>query len=168
MRTDAQAADFLELGDPIELVARFAVRHDWLLKQTHETSVLVEVPGQWGQYQLRVDWQSRLDALCVEATFDMLLDDVPATRLDRLLSDLNSHLFLGHFRLSADRRQVQLHYVLALRGAGGATCGQIEDVVDILIGQCEQAAPAFARLLFSPDAPAFATELVMAPVAGEA
>ena len=166
--TQTYAADLPELGDPIELVARFVVRQDWFLKQTRAGSVLVDVPGQWGNYQLSVDWQDELQTLCVNATLDLLFDDVPVPRLETLLSDLNSHLFMGHFRLTPDQRQVQLHYVLLLRGAGGATPEQIEDVVDILLGQCEQAAPVFAQLVFTPDQPASPVRLVMAPVAGEA
>lgn len=166
--TDRFAADFLELGDPIELVARFVVQQDWFLKQTHADGVVVDVPGQWGQYQLRVDWQGDLQVLCVHVMLDLLFDNVPEARLETLLSSLNDHLFLGHFRQSSDKRQVQLYYVLPLRGAGGATPEQIEDVVDILLGQCEQAAPAFAQLVFNPDRPASSAGLIMAPVAGKA
>ena len=161
-------SDFSELGDPIEMVARFVVQQDWFLKQTHADGVVVDVPGQWGQYQLRVDWQQNSQVLSVHVLLDMLFDDVPMMRLETLLSNLNDHLFLGHFRLSSDKRQVQLYYVLPLRGAGGATPEQIEDVVDILLGQCEQAAPAFAQLVFAPDRPALSAGLIMGPVVGQA
>lgn len=161
-------SDFSELGDPIEMVARFVVQQDWFLKQTHADGVVVDVPGQWGQYQLRVDWQQNSQVLSVHVLLDMLFDDVPMMRLETLLSNLNDHLFLGHFRLSSDKRQVQLYYVLPLRGAGGATPEQIEDVVDILLGQCEQAAPAFAQLVFAPDQPALSAGLIMGPVVGQA
>ena len=165
---DRSAADFFELGNPIELVARFVVQQDWFLKQTHADGVVVDVPGQWGQYQLRVDWQEDLQVLRVHVMLDLLFDDVPTERLKTLLFDLNEHLFFGHFRLSSDNRQVQLYYVLSLRGAGGATPEQIEDVVDILLGQCEQAAPAFAQLVFAPERLASSTGLLMVPVAGQA
>ena len=33
------------LDDPIELVTRFVVTHDWLLQSRGENAVLVEVPG---------------------------------------------------------------------------------------------------------------------------
>ncbi len=166
--TDRYADDFSELGDPIELVARLVVQQDWLLKQTQSDRVVVDVPGQWGQYQLRVDWQEDLQVLCVHVMLDLLFDDVPAVRLEKLLSDVNAHLFLGHFRLHSDKRQVQLYYVLPLRGACGVTPEQIEDVVDILLGQCEQAAPAFAQLVFAPERSASSASLVMVPVAGQA
>ena len=166
--TDRFATNFSELGDPIELVARFVVQQDWFLKQTHADGVVVDVPGQWGQYQLQVDWQNDLQVLSVHVTFDLLFDDVPSFRLETLLSDLNDHLFIGHFRLSSDKRQVQLYYVLPLRGAGGATPEQIEDVVDILLGQCEQAAPALTQLVFAPDRLASSAVLIMTPVAGQA
>ena len=86
------AADFSELGDPIELVARFVVRQDWLLKQTDASGVLVYVPGHWGQYQLRVDWQDDSQFLCLHVTLDMLFDDVPIGRLEAMLSQINEHL----------------------------------------------------------------------------
>ena len=38
--TDRSACDFSELGDPIELVARFVVQQDWFLKQTHADGVV--------------------------------------------------------------------------------------------------------------------------------
>jgi hypothetical protein len=165
---DRSPANFSELGDPIELVARFVVQQDWYIKQTDADGLVVDVPGQWGQYQLRVDWQEDLQVLCVHVMLDLLFDDVPTVRLETLLSELNGHLFLGHFRLSSDKRQVQLYYVLPLRGAGGATPEQIEDVVDILLGQCEQAAPGFAQLVFAPDWQASSAGLIMVPVAGQA
>ena len=165
---DRSTADFSELGNPIELVARFVVKQDWFLKQTHADGVVVDVPGHWGQYQLRVDWQEDLQVLRVNVMLDLLFDDVPTVHLKTLLSDLNDHLFLGHFRLSSDEREVQLYYVLSLRGAGGATPEQIEDVVDILLGQCEQAAPGFAQLVFAPDRQALSADLIMVPVAGQA
>ena len=162
------AAEFSEFGDPIELVARFVVKQDWFLKQTRADCVVVDVPGQWGQYQLRVDWQKDLQVLRLHVVLDLLFNDVPAAQLETLLSELNDHLFLGHFRLSFDKSQVQLYYALPLRGAGGATTEQIEDVVDIMLGQCEQAAPAFAQLVFAPDRPTSSARLLMAPVAGQA
>ena len=39
------AADFSELGDPIEMVARFVVQQDWFLKQTHADGVLWMCPA---------------------------------------------------------------------------------------------------------------------------
>ena len=146
----------------------FCGAQDWLLKQTDASGVLVYVPGHWGQYQLRVDWQDDSQFLCLHVTLDMLFDDVPIGRLEAMLSQINEHLFFGHFRLSSEKRQVQLYYVLPLRGAGGATPEQIEDVVDILLGQCEKAAPAFAQLVVEPDQPEVSASLVMVPVAGQA
>ena len=143
---DSSPANFSDLGDPIELVARFVVQQDWYLKQTHADGLVVDVPGQWGQYQLRVDWQQDLQVLCVHVMLDLLFDDIPAVRLETLLSELNGHLLLGHFRLSSDKRQVQLYYVLPLRGAGGATPEQIEDVVDIMLGECEYCFPTIYQV----------------------
>ena len=52
------------------------VQQDWYLKQTHADGLVVDVPGQWGQYQLRVDWQDDLQVLRVHVMLDLLFDDV--------------------------------------------------------------------------------------------
>ncbi|GIR97040.1 MAG: hypothetical protein CM15mP100_2600 [Alphaproteobacteria bacterium] len=165
---DRSPANFSELGDPIELVARFVVQQDWYLKQTHADGLVVDVPGQWGQYQLRVDWQQDLQVLCVHVMLDLLFDDVPAVRLETLLSELNGHLFLGHFRLSSDKRQVQLYYVLPLRGAGGATPEQIEDVVIFCWASVNRLPLVLLSLSLPPDRQASSAGLIMVPVAGQA
>ena len=45
---------------------------------------------------------------------------------------------------------------------------QIEDVVDILLGQCEQAFPALLHALENDGPPSLASQLVMMPTLGQA
>ena len=63
------------LGDPIEMVSRFVVRQDWYLQRTGSASLWAEVPGRWGQYQLRAEWQDESEALMVRCHLDLYLDD---------------------------------------------------------------------------------------------
>ena len=45
---------------------------------------------------------------------------------------------------------------------------KIEDVVDILLGQCEQAFPALLHALENDGPPSLASQLVMMPTLGQA
>ena len=143
------------------MVARFVVQQDWFLNRLMPMAWLWVFPAS-GAISCGLIGKKNSQVLCVHVCLICCLT-TPAMRLETLLSSLNDHLFLGHFRLSSDKRQVQLYYVLPLRGAGGATPEQIEDVVDILLGQCEQAAPAFAQLVSLTDQRCLRA-LIMVPV----
>ncbi len=70
--------------------------------------------------------------------------------------------------LETDTANLHLRYRLALRGAEGAAAEQVEDVVDVLLGQAEQAYPAiFAAAAGEAPLPP-TTRLVMMQPQGEA
>ena len=111
--------DEMILEDPIELVSRLVIAQDWFLKQTSAHALLADVPGRWGHYQLLADWHADTEVLNVEARLDVLVDRKDELAVQRLLAELNTELYLGHFQLSPDRQHIILRCRLPLRGAGG-------------------------------------------------
>ncbi len=162
-------SDEMILGDPIEMVSRFVVAQDWFLKQTSAHGVLADIPGKWGHYQLLAEWHDDAEILSVETRLDFMIEDVSDLSILGMLAELNKSLFIGHFQLSNDKQQIILRYRLPLRGAGGVTPEQIEDVVDILLTQCEQAAPVLCQPIYGQHPhDVSATQLVMVTAQGEA
>ena len=53
---------------------------------------------------------------------------------------------MGHLALDVGTGELELRHTLPLRGAGGATPEQIEDVVDIMLGECEHCFPAIFQV----------------------
>ena len=129
------------LGDPIELVTRFVINQDWLLQQRGENAVLVEVPGKWCDYQLAVTWQHSEEAMQVTCRIDVQCDESQFGEIALLAALLNQQIFMGHLALDVETGELELRHTLPLRGAGGATPEQIEDVVDIMLGECEYCFP---------------------------
>ena len=134
------------LDDPIELVTRFVVTHDWLLQSRGENAVLVEVPGKWCDYQLEVVWRHDQAAMQVSCRIDVQTDPMRFGEMAILASLLNKQIFIGHLALNVTSGELEMRYTLALRGAGGATPEQIEDVVDIILGECEHCYPAIYQV----------------------
>ena len=145
MAPSQQQTDFL-LDDPIELVTRFVVTHDWLLQSRGENAVLVEVPGKWCDYQLAVLWRQDEAAMQVSCRIDVQTDPMRYGEMALLASLLNKQIFIGHLALDVTAGELEMRYTLALRGAGGATPEQIEDVVDIMLGECEHCYPAIYQV----------------------
>lgn len=136
----------IELSNPMELVSHFVMRQDWPLRRMDADHLLIEVPGRWAEHQLSVSWRADSEALHLTCRLDLGPLADCATDMALLAGLLNTHIWLGHFLYHAEADEVQLRHTLPLRGAGGASAEQIEDLVDILLGEAEQAWPAFWQL----------------------
>lgn len=134
------------LGDPIELVARFVSNQDWLLQRRGENAVLAEVPGKWCDYQLAVTWQHSEEAMQVTCRIDVRCEEGQLGEIALLAAMLNQQIFMGHLALDIETGELELRHTLPLRGAGGATPEQIEDVVDIMLGECEYCFPSIYQV----------------------
>ena len=92
-------------------------------------AVLVEVPGKWCDYQLAVVWRHDEAAMQVSCRIDLQIDPLRYGEMALLASLLNKQIFIGYLALDVITGELEMRYTLALRGAGGATPEQIEDVV---------------------------------------
>ncbi len=158
----------IPLGDPIELVTRFVINQDWLLQRRAENAVLVEVPGKWCDYQLAVTWQHNEEAMQVTCRIDIQCDAVRLGEIALLAALLNQQIFMGHLALDVCTGELELRHTLPLRGAGGATPEQIEDVVDIMLGECEHCFPAIYQVANGQLLATDAAAAVMFTTEGEA
>ena len=143
---NSQEQNDIILGDPIELVTQFVATQDWLLQSLAENAVLVEVPGKWCDYQLAVTWQHNEEAMQVTCRIDVQCDELRLGEIALLAALLNQQVFMGHLALDIATGELELRHTLPLRGAGGATPEQIEDVVDIMLGECEYCFPAIYQV----------------------
>ena len=162
MENSQEQHDIL-LGDPIELVTRFVATQDWLLQRRAENSVLVEVPGKWCDYQLAVTWQHNEEAMQVTCRIDVQCDENQLGEIALLAALLNQQVFMGHLALDITTGELELSIHFCAGPA--APPEQIEDVVDIMLGECEYCFPAIYQVaqgqLSANDAAAtalFATE----------
>ena len=167
MAPSQQHLDIL-LDDPIELFTRFVVTNDWLLHRRGENAVLVEVPGKWCDYQLAVVWRHDEAAMQVSCRIDVQTDPMRFGEMAILASLLNKQIFIGHLALNVTSGELEMRYTLALRGAGGATPEQIEDVVDIILGECEHCYPAIYQVAYHGVVATAAADVAMLNTKGEA
>ncbi|MGC6537307.1 MAG: YbjN domain-containing protein [Candidatus Puniceispirillaceae bacterium] len=153
---------------PIELVSRFVAQHDWYLRQSARNAILADVPGEWSHYQLSVTWQDDAEALVVICHLDLPYDGSRKEAILQVSSALNQELWLGHFVYDHETDSLSLRLTLPLRGAGGATPEQIEDVVDIILGESELAYPVLYQVAAGAMAPSEAVKLSLVAHQGEA
>ena len=143
VRTPTQSAP---LAHPIELVQGFVDANDWRLHHASPHEVSVEVPGKWSDYSLTLTWQDQFSALHINVGLDIFIIDQQMDEARRVLSRLNQNIWMGHFDLIEEDGGVVFRHNLLLRGTGGVTPEQIEDLIDMTLGECERAYPAFFQI----------------------
>ena len=153
---------------PIELVSRFVMQHDWFVRQSAHNAILADIPGEWSHYQLSVTWQDEAEALVVNCHLDLPICEAHREAVLQVSMALNHELWLGHFIYDQESDRVSLRLTLPLRGAGGATPEQIEDVVDIILGESELAYPVLYQVAVGELAPSEAAKLSLIAHQGEA
>ena len=153
---------------PIELVSRFVTQHDWYLRQSARNAILADVPGEWSHYQLSVTWQAEAEALVVICHLDLPFIEEHQEAVIQVSAMLNQELWLGHFVYDQSNDRLSLRHTLPLRGAGGATAEQIEDLVDIILGESELAYPVLYQVAVGELAAADTVGLTLVAHQGEA
>ena len=164
----SQATIEQTLAHPIDLVSRFVARQEWMLCQQEPDALIAEIPGRWSQYQLAVSWQDTEETMQVVCRIDLKVGGAQIGELAMLAALLNQQLYIGHLALDMSTCELELRHTLALRGAGGATPEQVEDVVDIMLGECEQVYPAIYQVADGALDAADAAAAVMMITKGEA
>ena len=139
-------------ANPLELVAQFACQQDWLLNRTNINRLIADVPGRWGQHQLCAEWFETEETLDVSYNLDITFDNIHLSEVTTLTSLLNQELWLGHFLACERTNNIKIKHKLILRGAGGPSPEQIEDIIEILLGEAEQAFPTIYQVLNGPYA----------------
>ncbi len=161
------------LADPIELLGRFVDVNDWRLHHASPTEISVEVPGKWADYQLTMTWQDEFSALHINAELDIFIIEQQMDAVREVICAINQQVWMGHFDLIQKNEDnggcsIMFRHNLPLRGAGGATPEQMEDLVDITLGECERAYPALFQVASGVASAETASAIALMEVAGSA
>ena len=157
------------IGNPIKLMQLVVdVNEDWRLHHASDDEISAEVPGKWADYTLTLTYQEKHAALHVNTLLDIFIVEQQLEAAREVITNLNQHIWLGHFDLCSDDGSVVFRHNLTLRGTGGATPEQIEDLVDISLGECERAYPALFQIATGVVSPENATALVLMETSGSA
>ncbi len=154
--------------NPLELVEQFVTANDWPFDRRSDDEMAVEVPGRWCDYSLYFAWREDIGALHFTCALDMKVQHAKKPQLHELLAAVNERLWLGHFGLWAEEGVPMFRHAILLRGLGGASMEQIEDLVDIAISECERFYPAFQFVIWGGKSANDAISAALLDTVGEA
>ena len=130
--------------------------------------LLIVSPGQWAQYRLHCIWQIDLQALHTAALMDLTIEPANTPKITELLCLINSRLWIGHFEFSDEGTAPVFRHGHLLRGQGGIAREQVEDLIEVAIGECDRFYPAFQIALLTDQSPAEALQAALIETVGQA
>lgn len=152
---------------PIDIVEEIVNANDWAFERTADDEVVIEISGRWCDYRLYFVWEPDLNALYFSCLLDMRVADKKSAIFE-LLAVINERLWVGHFDMCSDEGMPVYRYTTLMRGMGGASVEQVEDVIDIALTECERFYPAFQLVLWGGKTPSDALTAAMLEPVGEA
>ena len=154
--------------NPLDLVEQFVTANDWAFDRRSEEELAAEVPGRWCNYSLYFAWREDMGAMHFTCAFDMKVPDAKRAAIFELIGMVNEKLWLGHFGLWEDEGVPMFRYTFLLSGTPGAVPEQVEDLVDIAVGECERFYPAFQFVIWGGKPPKEAMAASLLETQGEA
>ena len=154
--------------NPLDVVEQVMNANHWSSNRRDDQELTAQVPGRWCDYSLFFAWNEDVDAIHFTCAFDVR---VPTRRLGpvyELLALINERLWLGHFGMWSEEGLPLFRHSLPLRGGGGPSVEQMEDLLDTGIRECERFYPAFQYVIWGGKTAGEAVEVAMVETVGEA
>ena len=155
-------------SNPLDVLEELVNANEWHFDRSQDDEMVVEVGGQWCDYHLHFVWHPDLSAIYFSCLFDVKIPAPKRLATAELLAIINEKLWLGHFDLCSEDLVPLFRHTVLLRGAGGASVEQLEDLVDIALTECERFYPAFQFLLWGGRTPSEAVAAAILETVGEA
>jgi len=155
-------------SNPLDLVEEIISAHDWPFERQGDDELFAQIAGRWGDYRLSFAWHSELCALQFSCALDVKVPEAKRRPIVDLLALMNESLWAGHFELCAEEAAPLYRHSLLLRGQGGASVEQVEDLVDIAVAEADRFYPAFQFVIWGGKSPSDAMVSAMIDTVGEA
>ncbi len=156
------------IANPIDTIEQIATANDWSYERSTDDEIVIDVSGHWTEFRLFFSWLHDISAMHFACAFELSVPDNRRAAVHELLARINEGLAIGHFDLWADRGLPVFRAALLLRGSGGATVEQLEDLVDIALTESERFYPAFQYVTWGGKTPSEAVDAALFETVGEA
>ena len=164
----ALSEDRPALENPLDVVEEIIAAHEWPFDRHGEEELSVSVAGSWSDYYLSFCYSEENGGLQIICAYDIRVEAVKRGAVHTLLAYVNERMWCGHFDLLVDDGTPIFRHTMLTRGGPRLTGSQLEEMIEIAIGECERYFPAFQFVLWGGKTPEEAVQAAMLETIGEA
>lgn len=154
--------------NPLDLAEQVLIDRDWAFDRPADEELVAEIAGVWCNYRIWFTWQEDMNAVLFSCALDTRLPKTMRHKIYPLLASVNEKLWLGHFDLCSEDGFLNFRHALLLSEGQTLSAGQLEELLDIAIQECERFYPAFQSVVWANKPPQEALDLAIFETVGEA
>lgn len=160
--------DAMEAANPLDIVEEIVSRNEWTFDRQGDCELSVSVAGSWCDYHLGFSYSETHGALQIACAYDARVPDKKRAEINALLAMVNERMWLGHFDVWSEEAVPMFRHAILIRGGHGPSPQQIEELIEVAIGECERFYPAFQFVLWGGKTASEAIAAAMLETQGEA
>ncbi len=154
--------------DPLAAAIELADKSLWHWEQLRADELIVDIPGHWGEYRFHLCWQEESALFYLASFLDLKVPEPSPSSIYELLALINRRLWMGHFDFVEDQ-WIVFRYALFLKTAKlEDVISQVEELIDMIVEDCETFYPVFGSLLTHGLPPQEALQMGLLDTVGEA
>lgn len=157
-----------EEAPPVDMLSAFFEARGWLVEQSGDDEISVEIKGNWTSYRLRAIWRDEDHVLQIILLPELRIPEDKKPAIYETLARINEQLWLGHFDLWSNSDILLFRHATLLGGNGLLGLDQAQTIVDMAIDEWERFYPVFQFVLWSDKSPQEAIDHAMVDPQGEA
>ncbi len=154
--------------NPIGVIASYFSEQSWYFEQFNDNELLLDIAGEWCRYRFCFSFIPERQFFYVTARIELPLPEKAKDHYSFLLQELNESMKLGHVDLSPEDFKPVWRCLLPLRGTKTLTLGQLADVLEEALCECDKIYPAFQLFVWGGYNADEAVASVLFPVVGSA
>lgn len=158
----------VEEFSPLDVIEQIVAANDWAFDRLSDEEMAVQVPGKWCDYNVFCAWDENVGAVHFTVAFDTRVPKTRRAPVHELLALINDKMWMGHFAIWQDEGLLAYRHALPLRGSGGPSLEQVEDLLQNALIDCERFYPAFQYVVWGGKSAADALAAAMIECVGEA
>lgn len=157
-----------DIDNPLDVVEQIVSANQWPFDRQGEEELSVSIAGSWCDYHLGFSFPQGQGAMQIACAYDLRVPQRKRDEIYSLLAMVNERMWLGHFDLWSEEGVPMFRHTVLVRGGPALTPTQLEEMIEVSIGECERFYPAFQFVLWGGKAPDEAIEASMLETVGEA
>lgn len=154
----------------LESVEEYLSAQNWRFMRPSDEEIYVELKGAIGAYKLFFLWDDHTASLQLCCEMDVSCKAEAALSLYRMLADINTKMWLGHFDLTTEADTITpcFRYTGLYRGMSESAAGQmVDDLIQLAVTECDRTRHAFAMMSGQQESDSAMLQLALAAPAGQ-
>ncbi len=153
---------------PVDLIEHIASINDYSFEREEADEISISVRGGWSDYYISFTWINNLESLHIACSFDLKVPDERVNEVSKLISKVNSQLWIGHFDFRPNEGIILFRHSHMLSGGADISALQCEVLLRTASEICDTYYQAFQFVLWAEKDADFALASAMFETQGEA